>query len=496
MTQAEILQRYVELCHTALLEDNRVLDLLQKAGIQDSFLLESFSLDYAGGRILEPVGENEEIFRKLVAAGILASDGKEVLRNRVIIPILDENKAVVNLVGYSLNPKTKHKLRWLHPGGLFNAPFLRTRKELILTEDPLPCLLLIQQDVSNTTFLFCDDQKYLHFCQEHGIRKVFLPFEGKARLFYEFLQAGISTHRVSVDFERLRSGEARDYLEDLFSAQSENMSASDTILEIENGLLFQFPHLRYRVIGNFSEVSLSLRANIKAFTDQEAYVDTLDLYKNRDRQNFIYNLMDRFSLRDQIQLENDLNQIIEAIENLREKKTNEQKRTRPELTDSQRDIGMQFLKNPKLIDEIEEDYTRLGYVRERKNKILLYLVMTSRLMDTPLHTILISRSGAGKSMLVEITEQLCPPEELHSVSDLTNQALYYFGKEDLKNSFIVIGEKEGREGSDYPLRELISKKSITKAIPMKDAGTGQIRTVSITVHGPVALAETTTESVR
>ena len=66
MTQAEIIQRYVELCHTALLEDNRVLDLLNKAGIQDSFLLESFSLGYANGRILESVGENEEIIQKMV----------------------------------------------------------------------------------------------------------------------------------------------------------------------------------------------------------------------------------------------------------------------------------------------------------------------------------------------------------------------------------------------------------------------------------------------
>jgi len=55
-----------------------------------------------------------------------------------------------------------------------------------------------------------------------------------------------------------------------------------------------------------------------------------------------------------------------------------------------------------------------------------------------------------------------------------------------------VGEKEGTEGSDYPLRELISKKSITKAIPMKDPTSGQIKTVSITVNGPVSLVETTT----
>jgi hypothetical protein len=104
----------------------------------------------------------------------------------------------------------------------------------------------------------------------------------------------------------------------------------------------------------------------------------------------------------------------------------------------------------------------------------------------------VSRSGAGKSRLVEVTEQLCPPEHLESVSDLSAQALYYFGQDDLAHKFVVIGEKEGSDGSDYPLRELISKRSITKAIPMKDQTTGQIRTERITVNGPIALAETTT----
>ena len=120
-----------------------------------------------------------------------------------------------------------------------------------------------------------------------------------------------------------------------------------------------------------------------------------DLYKNRDRQNYIYNLMERFGIRDQIQLEQDLHQIIEVIEKHKEKKENQKKRVKPQLTEYQKEIGLQFLKNPWLMDEIDRDYTHLGYVRERKNKILLYLIMTSRLMDNPLHSILISRSGAG-----------------------------------------------------------------------------------------------------
>jgi len=223
-------------------------------------------------------------------------------------------------------------------------------------------------------------------------------------------------------------------------------------------------------------------------------VDSIDLYKNRDRQTFVYNIMDRFGVRDQVQIENDLHQIIEVIEKHREKEEEEKKRVKPQLTDHQKEVGLQFLKNPKLLDEIDEDFTQLGYARERKNKILLYLIMTSRLMDNPLHGILISRSGAGKSLLVEITEQLCPPEDMESVSDLSAQALYYYGKDDLKNKFIVIGEKEGSAGADYPLRELITRRSITKAIPMKDQVTGEIKTVSITVNGPISLAETTTSS--
>jgi len=202
--------------------------------------------------------------------------------------------------------------------------------------------------------------------------------------------------------------------------------------------------------------------------------------------------MEKFGIRDQMQLEENLNQIIGVIEKHKAKKGNEKKRIKPELTDYQKDTGLKLLKNPNLFDEIDEDYTRLGYVRERKNKILLYLVMTSRLMENPLHAILISRSGAGKSRLVEITETLCPPEDVESVSDLSAMALYYFGKEDLKNRFIVIGEKQGSESSDYPLRELITKKSITKAIPMKDPLSGEIKTVSIRVEGPISLAETTT----
>ena len=340
--------------------------------------------------------------------------------------------------------------------GIFNAPFLSKQREVIFVESPLDALTLIQHDFPHTTFPFGSDAKYLKFAQDQGIRAVTFTFEGRARVCSPISRApGVSARRVPIELDGLPSSEVRTSLQRLLDRDGGEASISDAVTEIEGGFLFRFPQVTYRVIGSFAEHTTRMKANIKAQLDQSAFVDSIDLYRNRDRQNFTYQLMDRFGLSDQAQIESDLTQIIDVIEKHRA------------LTDHQRQIGMELLKSSDLVDQIDRDYTELGYVRERKNKLLLYLVMTSRLMHNPLHAIIISRSSAGKSMLVEVTEQLCPPEDVESVSDLSAQALYYYGKDDLKHCFIVIGEKHGSEGSDYPLRELISRRSITKAVPMR-----------------------------
>jgi len=81
--------------------------------------------------------------------------------------------------------------------------------------------------------------------------------------------------------------------------------------------------LNYRVIGNFSEYSMNMKTNIKVYNQNDVFVDSIDLYKNRERLNFIYNIMDKFNIRDKIQLENDLTQLIEIIEKHKEKKEKE-----------------------------------------------------------------------------------------------------------------------------------------------------------------------------
>jgi hypothetical protein len=68
----------------------------------------------------------------------------------------------------------------------------------------------------------------------------------------------------------LRNGQAKEYLENVFAkaGNENNTISSDKITEIENGFLFKFSHLSYRIIGNFSEYTMNMKANIKVFTDK------------------------------------------------------------------------------------------------------------------------------------------------------------------------------------------------------------------------------------
>ncbi len=496
MNVGSILEQYIDRAHEQLFESEKALRFLERAGISERFVLESFRIGFSDGSLPEQVEGNAERTERLQSLGLLGKTG-ETLRNRIIIPILDEDRAPVNVVGISLSARAKHPVVILGTEGVFNAPFLRNVDEGILTDNPLHALFLIQHGFDTATFVLENDEAFVSFVKRHGIRAVTFTFEGKERLFYELASTGIIARRQTLDFQALIERPDRDSIAQGLSADTGTQvgeAGTDTVEPIENGFVFRFPLLHYRVIGSFNDHSTAMKVNIKAFTEDRVFVDSVDLYKHRDRKRFIYNLIDRFDVRDQLQLDADLSQIVEVIEKHKEQQSSEKKRTKPALTEYQKDIGLRFLTNPKMLDEIESDYAELGYVQERKNKLLMYLVMTSRLTDSSLHAIAISRSGAGKSHLAEVTAELCPPEDLQSVSDLSAQALYYYGQDDLRHAFVVIGEKAGSDGSEYPLRELISRKSITKAVPMKDPSTGQIRTETITVEGPIALVETTTSS--
>jgi DNA primase len=144
------------------------------------------------------------------------------------------------------------------------------------------------------------------------------------------------------------------------------------------------------------------------------------------------------------------------------------------------------------VGEIVKDLTAMGMTGEDKNKLLAYLVMTSRKLPDPLALLILSGSGAGKSYLQDSVLALCPEEDLVKLTSLTDQALFYRGENSLRHKVLALEESAGARGADYAIRNLISARKLVIETTIKNSLTGKLETQVNTVHGPTAVFQTTT----
>jgi predicted transcriptional regulator len=109
-----------------------------------------------------------------------------------------------------------------------------------------------------------------------------------------------------------------------------------------------------------------------------------------------------------------------------------------------------------------------------------------------LHCISLGSSGVGKTHLQSKVAELIPEEDKVEITVLSANAFYYFNRTELQHKLILIEDLDGAESVLYPLRELQSKKRITKTVVHKDTK-GTTRTIHLTVEGPVSVAGCTTQ---
>ena len=162
------------------------------------------------------------------------------------------------------------------------------------------------------------------------------------------------------------------------------------------------------------------------------------------------------------------------------------------LSPSEREEAINFLMQPGLIERTNEAIGKAGVIGEEYNRLLMFIIFTSRKRENPLHIISFGSSGAGKSHLQEKVSELIPEEDKIPSTSFTSNALYYMGEYDLQHKIILIEDMDGAETVLYALRELISKKHIIKLVPQKDSK-GITKTITFKVNGPVTVAGCTTQ---
>ncbi len=168
----------------------------------------------------------------------------------------------------------------------------------------------------------------------------------------------------------------------------------------------------------------------------------------------------------------------------------EQKECAEERSEAWNDCAA-LAQSGSILDALDLELTRLGVVGERRGAKLIYLAVTSRLMDRPVSVCIKGPSSGGKSYLTESVLRLFPETAYYALTAMSDRALAY-SQEPLKHRFLVIYEAAGMAGdfATYLIRSLLSEgrlryETVEKT---KDGLTPKV----IEREGPTGLLVTTT----
>ena len=260
-------------------------------------------------------------------------------------------------------------------------------------------------------------------------------------------------------------------------------------------LTYEHGMIRIAVLGGIRLEGLDrMRATLKIEVEHLALRHNLDLYNDNQIDKLIRKVAEKLEIGTSV-IAAALMELTDLLEKYRlaeleRRKVNEDQR-KP-LTEAETQTARQYLQAPNLMERTREDIGRAGVIGEESNRLLMYLIFTSRKREHPLHIVSLGSSGIGKTHLQEKVGALIPPEDKLEITTLSENAFYYFGQRQLQNKLILIEDLDGAEGVLYPLRELQSKKKISKTVVHKNTK-GETRTVTLNVEGPVSVAGCTTQ---
>ena len=260
-------------------------------------------------------------------------------------------------------------------------------------------------------------------------------------------------------------------------------------------LIYKHAPLDIAILGGIRLDGLDrMRVTLKVQIEHLALRHNLDLYNDNQTEKLIRKVAERLEVGTSV-VASALTDLTDQLEQYRleeiERQTKKEDK-RKMLSAEEVKAAKLYLSSPNLMERTVEDIGKAGVIGEETNRLLMYLIFTSRKRENPLHIISLGSSGIGKTHLQEKVSALIPDEHKIEITSLSGNAFYYFGQQELRNKLILIEDLDGAEEVLYPLREIKSKKRITKTVVIKNTK-GETRTVTLVVEGPVSVAGCTTK---
>lgn len=270
-------------------------------------------------------------------------------------------------------------------------------------------------------------------------------------------------------------------------------------------LSYKYEQVEFSILGGIKlDTMNSMRATIKVKHFNAEQRHTLDLYNNNALQRFLKTTAEHLEIGLQY-IQKATGALINELEAYRLQAMEQAKKEiikTKVLSEEEIQEAKNLLTNNKpspiggvgggsLLQTTNELLGKSGIVGEEVNRIIMYLIFTTRKLNNPLHIISLASSGTGKSYLQEKVSQCIPDEDKKEITALSPNSFYYQGQLDLKQKLILLEDLTGAESSMYPIRELQSKKHIIKEVSHKNSK-GDTVTITKKVEGPVCIAACTT----
>lgn len=152
-----------------------------------------------------------------------------------------------------------------------------------------------------------------------------------------------------------------------------------------------------------------------------------------------------------------------------------------------------LLVSNSILDDFSRLCIQLGLVGEHRTARLLYLAVTSRLLDKPVNVVVKGPSSGGKSYTVETVLKAFPESAYYALSSMSDRALAY-SEEPLVHRALVLFEAAGltSDFGSYLMRTLLSEGCIRYETVEKTAD--GMKPKLIQRDGPTGLIVTTTQA--
>ena len=220
----------------------------------------------------------------------------------------------------------------------------------------------------------------------------------------------------------------------------------------------------------------------------------LDLYNDTQAEKLIRKTAERLEVGTSV-VTASLAELTEQLEHYRLQKIREQATTEitaKPLTEGERASALEALQTSDLMEQTAADLAQTGIQGEAENAMILKLAMSSRRMSDPLSVICLARSGVGKSYLMEKVAACIPDEDKREQTQFSGNSFYYFRREEIRGKVFLIEDMDGAQEVMFPIRELQTKKRISKTVTAKSKD-GKLQTVTLVVEGPVSIIGCTTK---